>query len=38
LKNDPAETINLPKDEKHQKTFKSLPKRCNELAQKAEGA
>jgi arylsulfatase A-like enzyme len=37
LKNDSAETINLADDEKYQKTLKSLQKRCDELAQKAEG-
>jgi len=37
LENDPAETINLAKDEKYQKTLTSLRKRCNELAKKAEG-
>jgi len=37
LKNDPAESINLAKDEKYQKTLASLRKRCNELAKKAEG-
>jgi len=34
LKNDPAETINLAKDEKYGKTLKSLRKRCDELAKK----
>ena len=38
LKKDPAETTNLAYDEKYQKTLKSLQKRCDELAQKAEGA
>jgi arylsulfatase A-like enzyme len=37
LENDPAETINLAKDEKYQKILNSLRKRCNELAKKAEG-
>ena len=37
LKNDPAETINLAKDEKYKKTLTNLRKRCNELAKKAEG-
>jgi arylsulfatase A-like enzyme len=37
LKNDPGETINLAKDEKHRKTLTSLRRRCNDLAQKAEG-
>lgn len=37
LKNDPAETINLAKDEKYQKTLTSLRKRCNDLAKKANG-
>jgi len=37
LKNDPAETINLAKDEKYQKTLTSLRKRCNDLAKKAKG-
>ena len=37
LENDPAETINLAKDDKYQKTLTSLRKRCNELAKKAEG-
>ncbi len=37
LQNDPAETINLAKDDKYQKTLTSLRKRCNELAKKAEG-
>lgn len=37
LQNDPAETINLVKDEKYRKTLVSLRKRCNELAKKAEG-
>ena len=37
LKHDPQETINLTKDEKYQKTLASLRKRCNVLAQKAEG-
>ncbi len=37
LENDPAETINLAKDEKYKKTLNSLRKRCNELAKKAEG-
>ena len=36
LKLDPAETINLAKDEKYQKTIESLRKHCNELAQKAK--
>lgn len=36
LENDPAETINLAKDEKYKKTLNSLRKRCNELAKKAE--
>jgi arylsulfatase A-like enzyme len=37
LENDPAETINLAKDEKYQKTLISLRRRCNQLAKKAEG-
>jgi choline-sulfatase len=37
LENDPAETINLAKDEKYQKTLTSLRKRCNDLAKKAKG-
>lgn len=37
LENDPAETINLAKDEKYQKTLSSLRKRCRELAKKVEG-
>ncbi len=37
LKNDPAESINLAKDEKYQRALASLRKRCNELAKKAEG-
>jgi arylsulfatase A-like enzyme len=37
LENDPAETINLAKDDKYKKTLDSLRKRCNELAKKAEG-
>ncbi len=37
LQNDPAETINLAKDEKYQKTLISLRKRCNDLAKKAKG-
>jgi arylsulfatase A-like enzyme len=37
LKNDPAETINLAKDEKYKKTLETLRKRCNELAKRAEG-
>jgi arylsulfatase A-like enzyme len=36
LKNDPGETINLAKDEKHRKTLSALRKRCSELAQEAE--
>jgi arylsulfatase A-like enzyme len=36
LKNNPAETINLAKDEKYQKTLATLRKRCNELAKKVE--
>jgi len=36
LENDPAETINLAKDEKYQKTLTSLRKRCDQLAKKAE--
>ncbi|MCH8118910.1 MAG: sulfatase [Planctomycetes bacterium] len=38
LQNDPAETINLAKDEKYQKTLTSLRKRCNNLANKAKGS
>jgi arylsulfatase A-like enzyme len=38
LENDPAETINLVKDDKYKKTLTSLRKRCNELAKKAEGS
>ncbi|MDT8301449.1 MAG: sulfatase [Sedimentisphaerales bacterium] len=37
LQNDPAETINLAKDEKYQKTLTSLRRRCDQLAKKAEG-
>ena len=37
LKLDPAESINLAKDEKYKKTLESLRKRCDELAQKAKG-
>jgi len=37
LQNDPRETVNLAKDEKHQQTLNSLRKRCNELAQNAKG-
>jgi len=37
LKNDPQETVNLAKDAKYQQTLKSLRKRCDELAEKAEG-
>jgi len=37
LKLDPDESINLAKDEKYQKTLKSLRKRCNDLAKKAKG-
>ncbi|MBA7612617.1 Bifunctional sulfatase/alpha-L-rhamnosidase [subsurface metagenome] len=37
LDNDPAETVNLAKDDKYQGILKSLRKRCNELAQKAKG-
>jgi arylsulfatase A-like enzyme len=36
LENDPAETINLAKDEKYQKTLTSLRRRCDQLAKKAE--
>jgi len=38
LQNDPAETINLAKDEKYRTTLTSLRKRCNELAEKAKGS
>jgi len=38
LQNDPAETINLAKDEKYQKTLISLRKRCDDLANKAKGS
>jgi arylsulfatase A-like enzyme len=38
LKNDPAETINLAKDEKYQKTLISLRKQCDDLANKAKGS
>jgi arylsulfatase A-like enzyme len=37
LENDPAETINLAKDDKYQRTLVSLRRRCNQLAKKAEG-
>jgi len=37
LKLDPAESINLAKDEKYKKTLESLRIRCDELAQKAKG-
>ncbi len=37
LDNDPAETINLAKDDKYQGILKSLRKHCNELAEKAKG-
>jgi len=37
LDNDPAETINLAKDDRYQGILKSLRKHCNDLAQKAEG-
>ena len=37
LENDPAETINLAKDEKYKKTLTFLQNRCSELAKKAEG-
>jgi arylsulfatase A-like enzyme len=38
LDNDPAETINLAKDDRYQGILKSLRKRCNELAKKAKGS
>jgi arylsulfatase A-like enzyme len=37
LKLDPAESINLAKDEKYKKILESLRKRCNELAREAKG-
>jgi len=37
LDNDPAETINLAKDDRYQGILKSLRKHCNDLAQKAKG-
>jgi arylsulfatase A-like enzyme len=37
LKLDPAETINLAKDEKYKNTLDSLRKHCDDLAQKAKG-
>ena len=37
LKLDPAESINLAKDEKYKTTLESLRKRCDELSQKAKG-
>ena len=37
LENDPAETINLAKDDKYKMTLTSLRKRCDDLAKKAEG-
>jgi arylsulfatase A-like enzyme len=37
LENDPAETINLAKDDKYKNTLTTLRNRCNELAKKAEG-
>ncbi len=38
LDNDPAETINLAKDDRYQGILKSLRKHCNELAEKAKGS
>jgi arylsulfatase A-like enzyme len=36
LENDPAETINLAKDDKYKRTLTFLRNRCSELAKKAE--
>ena len=38
LQNDPAETINLAKDKKYEKTLTTLRKRRDKLAEKAKGA